>query len=238
MVEENGSFMESPLDKDRDDPLGLHTKGSLTESQQRARHEFLVERPALRREHDSIAWSLTFTILPSFMLLSVMFFWYQTTPTFARQYRSVLKFLLPDAWFAGPAGAEPQPAVVASIAAALLVAAVVGLFLARRRIGNAWARGTKGRFVLWLAQFPISMLIVFTIALSPGLIITAHGVARSSLFGGSGATLPSWPLILTVITVVLWSFGTTRRAGRRAMRYRYRDWIQGADGSWHPPATT
>lgn len=233
---DNSPFMESPLDKQREDPLGLHTKGYLTEGQQRARHEMLVEAPALRRERDGIAWTVTFTILPSFMLLLVMFFWYQVMPGFARPYRTILMVLMPNTWFSQPGTDDnPQPAVVASIVGVLLVAILVGLFLLRRRIGNAWADGTRGRFLLWIMQYPISLVIVAVIAVTPALIYTAARVARSSLFGGGLGVLPSWPLILTAITVLWWAIGTTRRAGRRAYRYRYRDWVQGADGNLYPP---
>lgn len=236
MSGENGSFMESPLDRERHDPLGLHTKGYLTENQQRARHEMLVTAPARRRERDGIAWKATFTILPSFMLLLVMFFWFQVMPGFARPYRNVLMVFLPNAWFSQPGTEDdPQPTVVASIVGVLLLAILIGLFLLRRGLGNIWANGTKGRFVLWIMQYPISLVIVAVIAIAPALIYTAAGVAQSSLYGGGGGSLPDWPLILTAITVLWWAIGTTRRAGRRAHHYRYRDWVQGVDGNLYPP---
>lgn len=230
--------MDTQFAKDRRDPLGMRGPVEyMTDGQLRARHERMVEAPAARRERDSFAWLVTLTILPSFMLLLVIFFWFQVMPSFARPYRSLLMVLLPDAWFSRPGDDDPQPLVVALIVGVLLVAVLVGLFLLRKRLGNAWARGNGGRFVLWLMQYPISIVIVFIIVISPALIFTAAGVARSSLYGGGGGTLPGWPLTLTAIAVLWWSLGTTRRAGRRATRYRYRDWVQGADGNWYPPGT-
>lgn len=232
------SFMDTQFAKDRRDPLGMRGPVEyMTDGQLQARHERMVEAPAARQERDSFAWFVTLTLLPSFMLLLVIFFWFQVMPSFASPYRSVLMGLLPDAWFSRPGDTEAQPLVVALAVGVLLVVLIIGLFLLRRRVGNAWARGRSGRFVLWLMQYPISVAIVLIIVLSPALIFTAVGIARSSLYGGESGTLPSWPLILTVIAVLWWSFGTTRRAGRRATRFRYRDWLQAADGTWYPPGT-
>lgn len=235
MSNPDDSLMDTQYAKDQRDPLGLRTPvGSMTDSQRRAYEERLVES---RRDRDGFAWRFVFTILPSFMLLLVAFFWLQVVPSIARPYRAVLMAVLPDAWFSAPGDDDPQPVIVASVVGVAVVLILVGLFLLRGRIGYIWARGTRGRFVLWLAQYPLSAVIVFVMVLTPGLIVTAAGVTRSSLFGGSAGPLPSWPIVLTVITVLWWSIGTTRRAVRRAMRHRYREWQLTGDGQWHPPGS-
>lgn len=185
-----------------------------------------------------LAWALTMRALPYIALLAVAYYWMEVLTHYAEPYRAVLIAVLPDGWFVGGTTVEPQPWAVAGVALGFIAVVIIGLLMMRRKIGNAWARGNAGTALAWLALFPVSVVLVLILAMTPGLFFLAGAVATGDAFLGgpvAGHALRSWPLTLTVLVALWWSIGTTRRAVRGAARRRYAGYWQAPGGLWYPP---
>jgi hypothetical protein len=112
------------------------------------------------------------------------------------------------------------------------------------------AQGDSGGSPLLVATAVGVVLLAAVVA--PALVLVAFAIATPNGLGelpranfGQGALLAWWPPALTVVAILWWSTGTTRRAVDRAVALRDRpppgqvdpssDWWQGADGHWYPP---
>ncbi|ROR73859.1 hypothetical protein [Bogoriella caseilytica] len=184
-----------------------------------------------------LMWALTMRVMPYVALLAVMVYWLSIAALYAEPYRDLLVAILPDAWFV-EFGEEPQPWAVAGVVGAAAVSVGILLLVVRRRLGRAWAHGVTGTGVLWWQAYPLSVLLVLLLALTPGLFLGAGSVAQSGLppvRPGMDEGVRSWPVILTLATALWWAIGSTRRAVRRAVKRRFRGWWQAPDGEWYPP---
>lgn len=228
------------LEKELNDPYGEKTPLNMTAGQQMARsiRESHCQRPTANAMNQSsgVAWAFTMLILPYLALLVVMFYLIQLLANYADPYHRILSAVLPSAWFNSSGGGEARPWAVASVVGVIVVALIAATLILRRRIGNSWASGTHGAGALWLMQLPMSIIVVLLMASGPGLFLAAGAVADAETLPPlTGAAIATWPITLTILTAIWWSIGTTRRAVRRATRYRYRNWWQAPDGEWYPP---
>lgn len=228
MTEYSNGLEKSAADQQRtlDDPYGDRAGFDLTSAQQTNRNrrdeERRVEPPP--RTDNGVAWFMVMALLPWIVLFLAMVYGINIVARHAMPYRTFLNSVVPEG---------TDPLVVAGIAAGVLLAVIIGLFLLRRMVGTAWARGRTPAVVAWLMVLPTSAVTVAVMILTPGIVLVTHAIADGRI--GGGAALRSWPLTLSAIGILWWSIGTTRRSVRRATNRRYRDWWQGPDGYWYPP---
>lgn len=183
------------------------------------------------------AWSMTFLVVPYLALLAVAFWWILALPNYATTYQDILQAVMPDRWFVstGAAANTAKPEYVALSMGVVILFMIIGLFLLRRSIGNAWAAGRSGAGMLCLAQYPISVAVVLIGALTPALILVSGAVATGDAFhpDAQSGQLNAWLLALTAGTALWWAIGSTRRAVRRAHRRRSRLQAVSTPADWH-----
>lgn len=236
--------MGCPPDASREanDPYGDKNPLNMTHGQETARtlrdHDNASRRtPASGGGSSGVAWTLTFLVMPYLALLAVAFWWLLALPNYALPYRMVLLAVMPDSWFVGTDSSADvsRPEYVALSVGIGVLCVLIGLLIARRSIGNVWAAGGTGRGLLWLAQYPISVLLVLIIVLTPALILLGGAIATGDAFhpDAQGDQLRAWPLMLTAGTALWWAIGSTRRAVRRADRRRGRRQAVPAPPEWH-----
>jgi hypothetical protein len=177
-----------------------------------------------------LAWTLTMLVMPYFLIVAVAFYWFVVIAGEAQAYQGWLHAVFPGSWFGGQA----SPVAITAFAFAAVVATVTGLFLVRRHLCLRWARGSAGMGTLRASCFVVSFAAVLVLVLGPGLVLVAGAMVEATSPAPEIFTLRAWPVILTLLTALWWSTGTTRRAVRRAARKRVAGWHQ-IDETWPPP---
>lgn len=163
--------------------------------------------------------------VPFIALLVAAFIWIGGIAGLAPRFRKVLTALLPEAWVAtSPDGVGNALAVGLTLGAASLLV-LIGLFVARRATVRRWAQVRGVVAVLaGLAVFAISAVIVLVCIMIPGVVLVGTAIATGADLGSAplpdGATVRSWPLVLTAIATAWFALGATRRAARKRGAYR------------------
>lgn len=190
--------------------------------------------------------------LPLLALGAAAFGWVLHVADWAPTYRALLSSVLPHEWLPAQGDSGGSPLLVATAVGVVLLAAVVAPTLVRPWGLSAWAQGSASPTPLRVWCFALSALRVAVVVVAPALVLIAFAIATPNDLGelpwasfGQGALLAWWPPALTVVAILWWSTGTTRRAVDRAVALRDRpppgqvdpssDWWQGADGHWYPP---
>lgn len=172
-----------------------------------------------------VGFGFTMVLLPFITVVLAALVWIGGFAGLAPRFRAVLTALAPEAWVVTSMGGTGNPLAVGIALGGLVLLVLAGLLLARRSVARVWL-GTSGflAFLLWLGVFAISALMVLVCILTPGLLLVGTSIATGADLGAAplpdGATVRSWPMVLTALAVAWFALGATRRVARKRSAHR------------------
>lgn len=172
-----------------------------------------------------VGFGFTMVLLPFITALLAALVWVGGFAGFAPRFRAILTALAPEAWVVTSPGGTGNPLAVGIALGGLVLLVLTGLLLARRSVTRVWL-GASGflAFLVSLGVFAVSALLVLVLILTPGLLLVGTSIATGADLDAvplpDGATVRSWPLVLTALAVAWFALGATRRAARKRSAHR------------------
>lgn len=172
-----------------------------------------------------LGFGVMMVFLPFIAVLVAAVMWIGGVAGFAPRFRAILTAILPEAWVATSRGSAGNPLAVGITLGVLVLLLLTVLLLARRSMVRRWAQVAGfGTFLVGLAVFAISAVLVLVLIVAPGVVLVGTSIATGADLGSAplpeGATIRAWPLVLTAVATAWFALGATRRAGRKRSAHR------------------